>query len=313
VPDKPFKIAVVVPCYRVSRTVGTVVNGIPPLVDYIIVVDDKCPEGSGEIAHNLGNPRVVVLYNDENQGVGGAVLRGYEKALELGCDVVVKMDGDNQMDPCCLEDLIRPLLLGDADYAKGNRLVDFGALRTMPKRRVLANSVGSFAVKAVSGYWGIMDPANGYTAICAATLKRLPLRRIAKRYFFETDMLVNLRIIGAVVRDVQMAARYGNEVSSFTLRELMLQFPGRLIWGLVRRVLLQYYLYDFNMASLYLLIGLPLFLWGVGFGAFEWGRSVTTGVGRSTGTIMLSVLPMVISFEMLLQAINIDITNVPRK
>ena len=200
------KIAVVIPAYKVSKYIAQVVASIPDIVDVIIVVDDKCPHGSGKIAAELKNPKVNVIFHDENQGVGGAVVSGYKKALELGADIAVKIDGDGQMDTMFINKLIQPIIEGFADYTKGNRFSDFKALQSMPRVRLFGNSGLSFLVKVASGYWDIMDPTNGYTAISAMSIKNLDLNNISKRYFFESDMLINLNIEGSVVKDVSIPA-----------------------------------------------------------------------------------------------------------
>jgi len=307
------KKAVVIPCYKVARHIAEVIRGIPPHIEHVLVVDDACPQGSGRIAEQLGDPRVRVLYHPANQGVGAAMVTGYRQALELGCELVIKMDGDGQMDPHCLDPLIAPLVCGEADYAKGNRFSDLRALRAMPTVRLIGNNIMSFLVKAFSGYWNLMDPTNGYTAITRATLEKLDLNKLARRYFFESDLLLHLNLVNAVVRDVPMPARYGSETSSLRAREVLWSFPPRLVCGLLRRILLKYFIYDFNLASVYLLLGVPLFLWGVLFGLAEWLDSYARGVPKTAGTIMLAALPLIVSFEMLLQAIGIDIHSVPRK
>ena len=308
-----IKKAVVVPAYKVSGHIQEVVESVPDLIDHIIVIDDKCPEGSGKIAESLNDPRVSIIYHEQNKGVGGSVKSGYQKALELGCEIIVKMDGDGQMDPRYLEQLIEPLLLDRADYSKGNRFVDFKALMVMPKLRLFGNNMLSFMEKVFSGYWDIMDPTNGYTAIHRRILKKLDLGKIADRYFFESDMLFNLNLYDAVVEDVSIPARYDNKPSSLSIGKTLLQFPPRLVYGCMKRIFLKYFIYDFNMASVYILIGLPLFLWGFIFGIIQWFDSIVSGVAKTTGTVMLCVLPLIISIEILLQAVNIDINNVPRK
>lgn len=308
-----IKLIVVIPCYRVAGTIQEVVQRIPGEVDHIVVVDDACPEHSGKVAEHVGRENVLILYHHENQGVGGAMASGYRKALELGCDIVVKMDGDGQMDPAYLESLIEPLVRNEADYTKGNRFVDFRSLRKMPKMRLFGNNFLSFLEKMFSGYWNIMDPTNGYTAIHRRALEKLDLSRIANDYFFESHMLLHLNLIRAVVKDVAIPARYGNENSSLDIGKTLIHFPPRLLWGLMKRVFLTYCIYDFNMASVYLLLGIPLFFFGLFFGLFHWIDSAVNGVPKTAGTIMVAALPMILSVEMLLQAIHIDIQNIPRK
>lgn len=311
--DSDAKKSVVVPAYKVSSQIKDVISTMPEIIDCIIVVDDKCPEGSGKIVEALNDARVTVIYHDENKGVGGAVKSGYRKALSLGCDIVVKMDGDGQMNPKYLESLIKPLLHDEADYSKGNRFVDFKALKSMPKARLFGNNMLSFLEKLFSGYWDIMDPTNGYTAIHKTMLEKLNFDKIADRYFFESDMLLALNLNNGVIKDIPIPAKYEDYKSSLSIRKTLLQFPPRLLYGCAKRILLKYFIYDFNMASVYMLVGLPLFFWGLIFGVFQWIDSIRTGIPKTTGTIMLCVLPLIISIEILLQAINIDINNVPRR
>ena len=307
------KTAVVVPCFKTGRTVEKVLAGIPDWVDHIIVVDDACPERAGDAAERSGDPRVVVLRHARNQGVGGAVVTGYRKALELGSDIVVKMDGDDQMDPAFAERLVESLVADRADYAKGNRFHDFRALRAMPRARLFGNSLLSFFIKFASGYWNLMDPTNGYTAIHRRVLTELNLDRLDRRYFFESDMLINLNIVGAVTVDVPMPARYGAENSSLSVPRAAAALPSKILRGLVRRLFFRYFIYDFNMASVYLLLGAPLLLFGIGLGLIEWYLSLATGTPRALGTVMLVVLPIILGFQMLLQAVSIDIAAVPRR
>lgn len=307
------KVAVVIPCYKVRDKVFNVVNTIPEYVEHIIVVDDKCPEQSGDAVSMLGNKKVVVIKHEKNMGVGGSMITGYKKAVELGSDIVVKMDGDGQMDPKYLPDLIAPLLNDEADYTKGNRFMDFRALKKMPGIRLLGNSVLSFLVKIASGYWNVIDPTNGYTSIHKRALQKVELDKLSKNYFFESDMLINLNIINAVVKDVPMPARYGDETSSMRISRIITQFPIKLFKGLAKRIFYKYFIYDFNMASVYMLLGIPMFLFGVLFGIWEWLDSVINGTVKTAGTIMLVALPVIVSFQMLLQAVSIDINSVPKK
>jgi hypothetical protein len=307
------KIAVIIPACKVADTVKKVVQSIPDSVHSIIVVDDKCPQGSGREAETLQKDNLTVLCHTSNKGVGGAVGTGYRKALEQGCDILLKMDGDGQMDSSYLDKLVAPLLNDAADYTKGNRFRDFKKLKTMPGIRLFGNSILSFVVKIASGYWNIMDPTNGYTAIHRKVLERLDIEKIAERYFFESDMLINLNIINAVVKDIEIPSKYGNEISSLRIRTIVMKFPFNLLKGLIKRIFLKYFVHDFNMASLYILLGLPMFLFGTTFGVLEWIDSIVSGETRSAGTIMLVALPIIVSFQMLLQAINIDINSIPRR
>lgn len=245
--------------------------------------------------------------------MGGAVVTGYKKALELGADIVVKIDGDGQMDTAYMEKLIQPIIYGKADYTKGNRFTDFKALRSMPKVRLFGNSGLSFLVKAASGYWNMMDPTNGYTAINKHALEELDLDNLAKRYFFESDMLINLNIENAVLVDVEIPAKYGDEESSLSITKTLVGFPPKLFKGMCKRIFLKYFIYDFNMLSLYLALGLPMVFFGTVFGALKWIEAIINQAETSTGTVMLAVLPIILGTQFILQAIQIDMNNIPRK
>lgn len=241
------------------------------------------------------------------------MVTGYKRAMELGCNIIIKVDGDGQMDPTQINKLIAPLQSDQADYTKGNRFMHYTTLRHMPKIRLVGNSVLSFLVKLASGYWNVLDPTNGYTAVRAEALKELDLSKIAKRYFFETDMLIHLNIMNAFVKDIDIPARYGDEKSSLCIYKAMIQFPPKLLKGFLKRLFLKYFIYDFNMASVYVLIGVPMFIFGIVFGLMQWRESIVLGMPRPLGTIMLIALTITLSFQMLLQAINIDINLVPKK
>lgn len=302
-----INIAVVIPSYKVKPFLKDVVLGLPHYIHDIIVVDDKCPEESYKVVEGI--EKVHIVRHEVNQGVGGAMVSGYKKALELEADIVVKVDGDGQMDPKYLMPLLEPLIENRADYTKGNRFRDLEALKSMPSVRLFGNSVLSFLVKVASGYWTIMDPTNGYTAIYRRALEKLPLDVLDKRYFFESDMLINLNIVEAVVKDVSMPAKYGDEVSSLSIKKTIMDFPQKILKGLYKRVKLKYFIYNFNAASLYLLAGLPLMLFGVGTGIVRFFSETNS----TSDTDLLVVLPIILGLQFLLQSINIDMKAEPHK
>ncbi|RME89226.1 MAG: glycosyltransferase family 2 protein [Anaerolineae bacterium] len=308
-------IAIVVPAYNVERHIAEVLRGLPGYVRHVIVVDDASKDGTAEVVAAVAarDRRVVLLRHTKNQGVGGAMVTGFRKALELGADVVVKIDGDGQMDPSYLPDLLTPLLLGEADYTKGNRFRDFQALRQMPWIRRLGNMALSFAAKAATGYWNCFDPTNGFLAIRSEVLRQLPLERIDHSYYFETSMLSYLYLVGACVRDVPIPARYGDETSNISIRRVLMTFPLKLLRTFLRRIVLKNYLYDFNMESVFLLAGLPLLLFGLIFGSYKWAYYAGLGIPAPTGTVMLPTLSVILGIQFLLSAISIDLQSVPTK
>ncbi len=308
---KNKKITVVIPCYKVSKHIKDVINTIPSYIDEIIVIDDKCPENSGEIVQALSNKKVTVLFNKQNIGVGGSTKVGYLKAIDLGSNVCVKIDGDGQMNPDLMLKIITPIINEEADYIKGNRFNDFVALQQMPKLRLIGNSFLSFIVKLASGYWNIMDPTNGYCAISEGAIRLINFSKIDERYFFETDMLINLNLLNLKVKDVAIPAFYASEQSSLSVVKTAISFPLKIIKGLFKRLLLKYYVYNFNMASIYMLLAFPLLIFGVCFGLYKWFWGIATNTENTAGTIMLAALPVILGIQFLLQAINIDILSVP--
>lgn len=311
-PDKPPQIAVVIPCYRVRDHILGVIDRIDRQVAMIYVVDDCCPQETGRfIAENCRDNRVRVLFNPENLGVGGAVCTGYRQAMADNQDIVVKIDGDGQMDPGMIPKFIRPIVEGKADYTKGNRFFYLSSLTGMPWIRIFGNGVLSLVSKAASGYWNIMDPTNGFTAIHRKSLDLLPLSSLDRDYFFESDMLFRLGTIRAVVRDIQMDAVYGDEQSNLSIGRAFFRFPLLYARCFAKRIFYNYYLRDFNIASIELLTGSLLLGFGIVFGAYHWHLSATTGQYASTGTVMLATLPVILGVQLLLNALNYDLSNVP--
>jgi glycosyltransferase involved in cell wall biosynthesis len=308
-----FAIAAVVPAFRVEKEIAEVLRSLPAYVRHVIVVNDASPDGTRAVVDKEAavDDRVVLLNHETNQGVGGAMVTGFRKALELRAQVVVKIDGDGQMSPLDLPRLLVPLVRGEADYTKGNRFRDFRALRRMPSLRRLGNIGLSFLAKAATGYWTCFDPTNGFVAVRAEVLRQLPLEKIDRTYFFETSMLGQLYLLGAKVRDVALPARYGQETSNLSIRKVLWQFPGRLFRCFARRLILKNYVYDFTMESIYLLFGLPTLLAGVLYGGSNWLAYAARGVGAPTGTVVISALLIILSFQMLLAAIAIDLEAVP--
>ena len=311
---KKYEIAVVIPCYRVEQEIASVIASLPRYVKYIIAVDDASPDSTAEIVRQIAkkNKRIVFLRHEQNQGVGGAMVTGFRKALELKAQIVIKVDGDGQMDPAYIPDLIMPLIEGRADYAKGNRFRDFHALQKMPLIRRIGNMALGFLSKAATGYWNLFDPTNGFIAIRTVVLDQLSFDQIDGTYFFETSMLANLYLLGAVVRDVPMPARYLGEKSNLSIRRTLIEFPFKLLKTFIRRLALKNLIYDFSMASIYLLAGIPLLLFGLIFGIVKWVDYAARNIPAPTGTVMLPTLSVLLGIQFLIAAIEIDLRSTPK-
>nr|WP_324257458.1 glycosyltransferase family 2 protein [Cellvibrio fontiphilus] len=307
-------IAVVIPCYKVTRHIMDVIAAMPPLVSRIYVVDDCCPDKSGEfVKENNRDPRVVVLFNEKNKGVGGAVMTGYRAAIADQMLIAVKVDGDGQMDPALIPEFIEPILHGEADYTKGNRFFNLEEIHQMPKVRVFGNAVLSLLNKLSSGYWDIFDPTNGYTAIHVDVLKKMSFAKISERYFFESDMLFRLNTLRAKVVDIPMDAHYGDEESQLKIGKIIGDFTKKNIRNTCKRIFYNYFLRDMSVASIELVLGFVLLLFGAIYGGYHWIASAQAGTTTPTGTVMLAVLPIVIGVQLLLSFLSYDIENVPRR
>lgn len=310
-----YQIAAIVPAFRVERDIESVLCALPPYLKHVIVVDDASPDRTAELVTSAAvrDSRVELLRHEHNQGVGGSMLTGFRRCMELGAQVVVKIDGDGQMDISRLPDLIAPLVLGKADYTKGNRFRDFAALRQMPLIRRIGNMGLAFLAKAATGYWNLFDPTNGFLAIRGEMLEQLPLDEIDHSYFFETSMLANLYLLGAVVQDVPMPARYKGEVSSLLIHRVLFEFPPKLFVLLCRRALLKNFIYDFSMITMYLIAGLPLLLFGIIYGGLKWIQYARLAIPAPTGTVILPTLCVLLGIQLLLSAIESDLRSVPRQ
>ncbi len=307
-------IAVIIPCYRVKAHILGVLAGMGPQVARIYVVDDACPEHSGDWVQNqCTDARVRVLRHDHNQGVGAAVMTGYQAALAQGADILVKVDGDGQMDLALLPLLVAPIANGQADYTKGNRFYDLTHIGQMPLLRLCGNAGLSLLTKLSTGYWNLFDPTNGFTAIHAKVARRIPFAKVSQRYFFESDMLFRLSIVRAVVVDIPMDAKYGSETSSLKVPGVVGEFLAKHARNFVKRVFYNYFLRDMTAASLELVLGTLSLAFGVVFGAIHWAQGMATGLPTPLGTIMLAALPTMLGLQLLLAFVAFDVANVPRR
>jgi len=305
-------IAVVIPCYKVKDLILEVIANIGDEVSSIYVVDDQCAQGTGcHVKKHCEDKRVNVLFHKKNKGVGGAMVTGYCRALSDGADIVVKVDGDGQMDPKSIPLFCAPIIAGVADYTKGNRFFEVDSLRSMPPLRLVGNAGLSFLNKFISGYWKIMDPTNGYTAIHASVPSHVPLHKLDERYFFESDMLFRLGVMGAKVVDVPMDSKYEGEESSLSIKKVLFEFPPKYFNRLCKRIGYNYFMRNFNVASLELLFSFLFVMFGGCVGLSAWYKSMETGILASSGTVMLSALPIFIGVQLLLSFLNYDINNQP--
>ncbi len=314
-PQITAHVAVVIPCFRAALIVGDVVAAIPDFVRTIICVNDCSDDNMQDVLDEIAalEPRVIVVSHVKNKGVGGATLSGYLRALDEGAEILVKIDADGQIDPDFIAPLITPILEGSADYAKGNRFFDLEEVRCMPTVRLLGNAGLSLITKLTTGYWDLFDPTNGFTAIHANVARVLPLKKLHKRYFFESDLLFRLSTVRARVIDVPMAPIYGDEVSNMGLGKTLISFPFLHARNLSKRIVYNYILRGFSAASLSLIFGLPMMLFGIAFGINAWVESALTSVPATAGTVMLSAVPLLMGFQLILSFLQHDVASEPKQ
>jgi len=270
-----IKTAAILPCYNSKGHVLSVLEKFGPEIDAIYCVDDACPAQTGLfIKENCNDPRVKVILSAQNQGVGGATMTG----------MLIKVDSDGQMDPRLIPQLIGPILRGEADFCKGNRFHDLNNVRSMPKVRLFGNAVLSFMTKLSSGYWDMFDPTNGFVALHASIYRRLNLKNITNRYFFESDLLFRVGLVQARVLDMPMVAVYGEEESGLKISRIIGTFIFKHIKNFFKRIAYTYFIRDFN----------------------------ATDVATTSGQVMISTLPLFVGFQLGIAFLTYDIENTPK-
>jgi dolichol-phosphate mannosyltransferase len=312
---KNKSIAVAIPYYNAANQIEKVIAGLPDFIDAIIIINDKSYEPLPlELIKKKCDTKtqLVFLENEINLGVGGATKKGFQYAIDHGFDIVIKVDADNQMDTSYLEKMLKPIISGKVKMTKGNRFRDTKSIKNMPIVRRIGNLTLSFLTKAATGYWNNFDPTNGFIAIKVSVLKKIDFSNLSNRYFFETSLIAELYFTGAKIKDIAMPPIYGDEKSNMQVWKMPVIFLVNLIKILFKRILKKYFLFDFNIGSLYILFGIPLFVFGVFFGLYEWWFYASRNIFAPTGTIMIVSLSIIIGFQLVLQAIQYDIFNAPK-
>jgi glycosyltransferase involved in cell wall biosynthesis len=264
-------IAVVIPAFNEELLLPATLEGIPPFVDRVYVVDDASRDGTVGRAHTAAaaDSRIVVIVHERNAGAGAAVINGYKRAISDEMEVVCVMNADNQMDPDELEHLALPVALDQLDYAKANRLFTGEAWNLIPHYRYLGNAMLSLLTKIASGYWHVADSQAGYTAIGLPMLRLLDLDRIYTRYGYPNDMLVHLNVWNARVRDVPSRPIYGiGEKSGIRLRKVVPRISWLLIKGFFWRMGQKYVIRDFHPLVFFYTAGFVTWLLGFALAVF---------------------------------------------
>jgi glycosyltransferase involved in cell wall biosynthesis len=303
------RVAVVVPAFDEERLISTTLAGIPEFVDRVIVVDDASRDGTAASAGSTGDQRVEVVTHEQNRGVGAAIVTGYKRALEDGADVTCVMAGDNQMDPDDLEAIAGPVVRGEVEYAKANRLFTGRAWELIPRNRYLGNAVLSLLTKIASGYWHVADSQSGYTALSRRALELLDLDRIYPRYGFPNDMLVHLNVINARVRDVPSRPVYGvGETSGIRLSRVIPAISWLLTKAFFWRMREKYVIRDFHPLVFFYFFGMLFSLIGLGLGVTVTILRIA-GNELSVGTVVLVALLLIAGLLFTLFAMLFDMES----
>ncbi|HDS45299.1 MAG TPA: glycosyltransferase family 2 protein [Methanomicrobia archaeon] len=257
---REHRIGVVVPAYNEEKLIRETLTGIPEYVDKIYAVDDASKDATAKVIQAVQetDKRIVFIQHEKNKGVGGAIVSGYKKALEEEMDIAAVMAGDNQMDPVLLPQFLDPIVDGRADYTKGNRLLSHEYRRGMTKWRFIGNSLLTFLTKVGSGYWQLMDPQNGYTAISKTALERLSLDSVYPWYGYCNDLLVRLNVQGFRVKDVVMPAKYGREKSGIKYSKYIVKVSWLLLKDFFWRLQMKYVILSFHPLVLFYFFGIIL-------------------------------------------------------
>jgi glycosyltransferase involved in cell wall biosynthesis len=267
---KNTSIAVIVPAYNEELLIKETLEAVPPFVDRIYAIDDGSRDRTPLIIKACAekDPRIHAVFLPTNNGVGAAIVNGYRKVLDDAIDIAVVMAGDNQMDPMVMPALIDPILKKKADYTKGNRLLSPEYRRGMSKWRFIGNTILTFLTKFSSGYWNLMDPQNGYTAVSRRVLERLSLDQIYPRYGYCNDLLVKLNIFRFRVMDIEMPARYGREQSKIRYAPYIGKVSWLLLKGFFYRLRTKYIILSFHPLVVFYLAGICLTLAGLFAGIY---------------------------------------------
>ena len=309
-------ISVVIPVFNVGESIKNFLKQIPEYVDQIYLIDDCCPLKTGKIAEERKSDfkKVSIFYNNKNLGVGGAVKVGYQESLKNNIDIIVKIDGDNQMNPNEINKLVEPLLNGEYGYGKGNRFLMKEEIENYPIVKFYGNIFLSFMSKLSSGYWDIFDPINGYTAITKECLQKLNLDKIDNGYFFESDMLYNLYLCKFRVKDIPVKIKYyKNQIQNMSVIKESFNFLFKNISRTIRRVKIIYFNNNFTLGSFFAGMFFLNFVFTLFYGGFNYFYHYISNEFAPTGVIVISAVSLLLMFLSLMIFLILDSFNNPNK
>jgi glycosyltransferase involved in cell wall biosynthesis len=307
-----LKIAVVIPCYNEEKLISKTVKDLPAIVDYVIAVNDASSDDTIGVLKKLAktNKKLRIVDLKQNQGVGGALISGYQEALKAtDAEAIGIVAGDAQFDTSYLQPMLDDFIDHSADYVKASRFFHREAFQAMPKYRQFGNILISLLTKFSTGYYSITDITNGCGFLRRSILEKVDFSIVKRRYDYETTMLTALSIVNAKVMDHAVPAIYGDETSTIKLVPTALR-NLRAVWtGFWRRIFYKYILFGFHPIALFLFGGVFLLLLGVIAGIVILIDRIVSGATPTTGSVMLSVLPIILGFQLILTALSMDVSN----
>lgn len=309
---KETKIAVLIPAYNEALRITRVLQSVPDYIDRIIVVNDGSTDATADVIRGAIDSRCIFIDRKENKGYGATVIEAYEAALEnTDADILVTIDGDGQMDPSYIPKLADPIIAGECHYVKGNRFFSSDSFEKMPKIRIFGNVVLTFLTKVSTGYWSIFDPENGFAALSRTAAEQLDWRKVSPDFSYMQSMLLELALARVCVRNVNIPAIYGQELSSIKLRRVI---PSKLavLWGVYwRRIWMLYVLQSFSPLVLFLTGGAFLAGFSLLFGIWALWQARGVPVMPAASAVLVAV-SAISGLQFLLTALVLDIINEPK-
>lgn len=302
-------ILAIVPSFRADSTISNVVQKLLGFVDFVLVVDDACPESSGRKvqANYEGSDSVKVVFRLQNGGVGAAMKTGFDWALRHDYKFVVKVDADDQMDVSRIPEMIALISRGEADIVKGNRFDSISDLEAMPIPRIIGNAGLSLIAKSSSGLWTVNDPTNGFFAISLPALRALQHPKLNDGFFFESDLLFRAGLANCKVTDLAMPAIYGNEKSNLRISRVLFTFPILHAKNTLKRIAYKYLIREWSIGTLNLLGAILMFTFALALGLDALRIIQSTGIQVTAGQAVGVSLTAILGFQLLLAFLSYDV------
>ena len=298
---------VVIPCYMGGDITLKLVEDLKNYADFIVLVDDKCPLKTGrKLKEKFNDPNIEVIFNKENLGVGGATKKGFDFLLKKQCDIIIKIDADYQMDPVNIPKLITPIINNECDATKGNRFTNAESLLKMPRLRLIGNTFLSYLSKLSTGYWEIFDPTNGFIAFSSDSLNKINYSKTDNKYFFETDILFRCSLQNINIKNISIDSSYNNHFSSLQPLMEIIPFFIKNLKLLFKRIIYQYFLFDFNVGSVNLILSLLFGLTSLSYLVFLLLKTNITNIYTSSAEASFFSIVSVISMQFFLSFIFYD-------